>query len=175
MRKLAYAATLVAASLFATSAQAAQSLVITGPSGTFGDDSVTCGMNPAPCAFTRNFNFVTPAGFTLTSIDISSVATSNPLTNIDFTTVTFNGVNFNLILSGTQEFRNLLNQTIVAGGNNTIAVTGTSGGGAAFSGGLSFAAQAAVPEPGTWAMMLLGFGAIGFAMRRRRQPLLQLA
>jgi opacity protein-like surface antigen len=28
----------------------------------------------------------------------------------------------------------------------------------------------AVPEPSTWAMMLLGFGAIGFATRRRRQP-----
>jgi hypothetical protein len=27
-----------------------------------------------------------------------------------------------------------------------------------------------VPEPSTWAMMLLGFGAIGFATRRRRQP-----
>lgn len=27
----------------------------------------------------------------------------------------------------------------------------------------------AVPEPGTWAMMLLGFGAIGFAMRRGRR------
>lgn len=26
-----------------------------------------------------------------------------------------------------------------------------------------------VPEPATWAMMLLGFGGIGFAMRRRRQ------
>ncbi|WP_205479130.1 PEPxxWA-CTERM sorting domain-containing protein [Sphingomonas arenae] len=26
----------------------------------------------------------------------------------------------------------------------------------------------AVPEPGTWAMMLLGFGAIGFTMRRRQ-------
>jgi len=26
-----------------------------------------------------------------------------------------------------------------------------------------------VPEPGTWAMMLLGFGAVGFAMRRRKQ------
>lgn len=30
------------------------------------------------------------------------------------------------------------------------------------------AAVAAVPEPGTWAMMLLGFGAIGASMRRRR-------
>lgn len=35
--------------------------------------------------------------------------------------------------------------------------------------------QAAIPEPGTWAMMLLGFGAIGYSMRRRRKPLLQLA
>ena len=30
----------------------------------------------------------------------------------------------------------------------------------------------AVPEPGTWAMMLLGFGATGFAMRRRRKPVM---
>lgn len=28
--------------------------------------------------------------------------------------------------------------------------------------------NSAVPEPGTWGMMLFGFGAIGFAMRRRR-------
>ena len=30
------------------------------------------------------------------------------------------------------------------------------------------AAVAAVPEPATWAMMLMGFGAMGVAMRRRR-------
>ena len=30
------------------------------------------------------------------------------------------------------------------------------------------AAVGAVPEPGTWAMMLLGFGGIGMTMRRRR-------
>lgn len=32
-----------------------------------------------------------------------------------------------------------------------------------------------VPEPGTWAMMLLGFGAIGFAMRRRPSRSFRLA
>lgn len=32
---------------------------------------------------------------------------------------------------------------------------------------IRFAAAAAVPEPGTWAMMILGFGVVGYAMRRR--------
>ena len=31
---------------------------------------------------------------------------------------------------------------------------------------------AAVPEPATWGLMLLGFGGIGMAMRRRRRPAL---
>lgn len=30
------------------------------------------------------------------------------------------------------------------------------------------AIPAAVPEPGTWGLMILGFGAVGFAMRRRQ-------
>jgi hypothetical protein len=34
---------------------------------------------------------------------------------------------------------------------------------------ISQAAVAGVPEPGTWVMMLLGFGAIGASMRRRRR------
>jgi len=33
----------------------------------------------------------------------------------------------------------------------------------------------AVPEPGTWAMMLLGFGAMGLSMRRRRKNVLAAA
>jgi len=50
---------------------------------------------------------------------------------------------------------------------------GTSGNGApgnVLLGGLVLTPS--VPEPGTWAMMLLGLGAIGAAMRRKRQRLL---
>lgn len=35
--------------------------------------------------------------------------------------------------------------------------------------GIGFAPAAAIPEPGTWMMMLLGFGGIGFTLRRRRK------
>jgi hypothetical protein len=38
-----------------------------------------------------------------------------------------------------------------------------------------FGTQTAVPEPATWAMMLLGFGGIGIAMRRRRRTLAKAA
>ena len=37
---------------------------------------------------------------------------------------------------------------------------------------LGTVSNGAVPEPSTWAMMLMGFGAIGFAMRRRRTAVL---
>ncbi len=33
------------------------------------------------------------------------------------------------------------------------------------------AAVSAIPEPATWAMMIIGFGAIGFMMRRRQQTI----
>ena len=34
----------------------------------------------------------------------------------------------------------------------------------------NLAGGAVVPEPSTWAMMVLGFGALGFVLRRRRRP-----
>jgi hypothetical protein len=66
----------------------------------------------------------------------------------------------------------LLGQFLPAG-QYTLHITGTRGTTSAFTGAIAFGA---VPEPSTWAMMLLGFGAVGFAMRRRRRPaLLQVA
>ena len=161
----------------APSAQAAQYLNITGPSGTFGDNSVTCANNGVSCSFNRTFTFTTPTGYNLSSSDISSVLTgNNQATNLDFTSVTLNGVNFNILSTGIQEFRNLLNQTLIAGGTNTLLVSGTVGAegssspaNASFSGNLSFANQvAAVPEPATWGLMVVGFGMIGAAARGRK-------
>ena len=161
----------------APSAQAAQFINVTGPSGNFGDDSVTCTGGAAFCSFTRTFTFVTPTGFNLASSDISSIFTgTNSATNIDFTSVTLNGVSFNTLSTGIQEFRNLLNQTLLAGGVNTLFVSGNVGvpaattpADASFSGNLSFAnAVTAVPEPATWGMMIVGFGMIGAAARSRK-------
>ena len=52
-----------------------------------------------------------------------------------------------------------------------IANDGVNGTGAT----VTFQSGGAVPEPATWAMMLLGFGAIGFTMRRRNAAIAQLA
>ena len=42
--------------------------------------------------------------------------------------------------------------------------------GSTFS-GLAFAPSSAVPEPATWGMMLVGFGVVGSALRRRKSKL----
>ena len=62
--------------------------------------------------------------------------------------------------------------------NNTYRIDLTGGGQSvsAFAQIGTGAAVAAVPEPATWAMMLIGFGAMGVSLRRRRtQGLLQAA
>lgn len=178
-KKLAYLTTIAAATFMATSAQAAQFINISGSSGAYGDNDVACSEGTiGPCAFTRSFEFITPAGFNLTSVDISSIPLmSNPMTDIDFTSVTLNGINFTTFLTdefGSQDFRNIVNQSLVAGGNNIINVTGTTGGNASFSGNLSFASVAAVPEPAAWMLMLIGMAGVGYSMRRKDKPTLRV-
>jgi hypothetical protein len=74
-----------------------------------------------------------------------------------------------LTFQGTGSFGGTLN-----GAGNTIVSTPGSFVFSTQGGTLtSFSATAvAVPEPATWALMLLGFGGIGMAMRRRRRPAL---
>ena len=80
--------------------------------------------------------------------------------------VTFNGENFDIGMTGDIEFRFLKNLSVLTG-PQTIIVNGTSGGNGSYSGTLSF--SSAVPEPATWAMMIIGFTGAGVAIRRRRR------
>lgn len=69
------------------------------------------------------------------------------------------------------EFRQVNNVPISAG-TYRIRLQGTPGttnGG--FGGDVAFTAASAVPEPGTWLMMLVGFGLLGGALRRKRQTI----
>lgn len=62
----------------------------------------------------------------------------------------------------------LISGVLIQPGTYQVRVAGTSGRSASYSGTLSFAAAGAVPEPATWALLILGFGMIGFGMRRQR-------
>lgn len=166
MKKYLLAATGALALSFSANANAALVVTLTGPtSGTFASSPVPCASTALPCTFNDVANFITPAGMQLVSATISSTRTSQA-TDINFSSVTLNGINFLVGSTGVTEFRFLNNLGIAPGGNNVLAVSGQSWGEGGYSGVLSFAA---VPEPSTWLMMILGVGIAGAALRRRRQ------
>ena len=61
------------------------------------------------------------------------------------------------------------------GPGETDIVTLISGAGVSNARVYATGGSPSVPEPGTWGMMLMGFGAAGFAMRRRRRDGSKLA
>ena len=73
--------------------------------------------------------------------------------------------------NGISEFWNLSSLFLEAG-TYTLTINGDNSSTGSLGGTVTINA---VPEPGTWAMMLLGFGAAGYAMRRRRAPVLAQA
>ena len=111
--------------------------------------------------------------FTNDLAGVYSLTLNSSSVGIDFTSAILTGPGgpYELIEefdNGVSEFWNLSSLFLEAGtyqltinGNNSS--TGSLGGTVTIN---------AVPEPGTWAMMLLGFGAAGYAMRRRRAPVL---
>lgn len=172
MRKFALMAGGALALAFSTNANAALVVFTTGDSaGTFRNFDVTCTPLAGPCSFTDTATFITPNNFTSLSATISSILSGDNLaTNIDFTSVMINGVEFAVGSTGTTEFRFLSDLLLGPGKQNTLTVSGTTGGDASYAGTLTFAGVAGViPEPSTWMMMIMGIGLAGVALRRRRQ------
>src|SRR4051812_36372399 len=104
----------------------------------------------------------------------TSAVTANGPTDVDISAafVTGTGIvgqlnlNPNLTNTDLDETYRLLGQALGAG-TYTLTVQGTRGAIGSYGGNVAFEA-AALPEPGTWGLMLLGFGAMGWQLRRRR-------
>ena len=164
MMKYAFAA---AALCLAAPSFAATTISFDGRAGTFGNADVGGGIFND--TFTFNLASMGMLGATISSIAIDAAS------DIDFTSVTFNGIEFTNVASDGYEFRALRSAPALAG-MQTLTVSGTSGGNAAYSGTLAFAAAtAAVPEPATWALMIGGFGIAGGALRRRQRQTVRVA
>jgi hypothetical protein len=100
-----------------------------------------------------------PDGGDSAKLTVTSVAGSVP--GLDIFTVT-PGVNTRENM-GWQQF----NYTFTAFGAQSV-LTFASGENNAFGPALDDVSITAVPEPSTWAFMVLGFGAVGYSLRRRK-------
>ena len=122
---------------------------------------------------TSLFNFMV----TTPEFGVFSVTTAtNPASTVSLLQVLL-GATVIASSSGSGPSGNLITPTLTPGNNYTFRyVVNLADGGGDISGPANFYAAAAVPEPATWALMLLGFGGMGLVLRRRRRPVLaQLA
>lgn len=115
--------------------------------------------------------FLESLTFTNTLAGLYSISLGTSSASVDFTNALLTGAGgpYNLnpqFDDGTQEQMGLSNLFLDAG-QYVLSFGGNNSGNGSVGGTITIAQ--AVPEPGTWGMMLLGFGAVGFAMRRRRE------
>jgi hypothetical protein len=125
------------------------------------------GSPSSPLSFEDTYFFIIDAdGLGSGAVTTSLSGALGGITDVDFTSVTINGTPVPQSPNGAFEFAGITNYPIVSGANNYLVITGTARGNGSYGGNLTFTP---VPEPGTWAMMLFGFGAVGFGMRRRQK------
>lgn len=121
-------------------------------------------------SFVDVFNFVLTADWDANS-QLSSIIFRG--TDIDISSILLDG--FAFVQTGFDPGAEVweLDPVFLAAGMHSVTVNGaavgTKGGGS-YSGTINVAPP--IPEPATWALMLLGFGAVGFVVRRRRRPAL---
>ena len=165
MKKLS-ALALVAAGLAMAPAPALAAPVITTDAngGTYGNNDPDAGTG-GTAHFQDIYTFVLPFARSVT-IDLYSIATNFPKDNVNFVTnlTKVDSTKFTNVSVGNPEYK--VFSGILGAGTHTIQITGSSGPNGAYNGTLAFAS---VPEPSAWALFILGFGAVGFLLRRRKK------
>lgn len=121
--------------------------------------------------------YVTQSDISTPTSALLSTLTSNTIMGATATLTSYYSAT-NALFSGTELRSAVFNSSGVVAGSNQLALSGlysetvkyslnfTGGAGSNFNGTVNLAA---VPEPAAWALFILGFGAIGGAMRRRSQ------
>ena len=175
MRKLLLGVVSASALAFGSAAGAvvtvdSSTMVISGP--TTVADTTTIGFTEAQLS---SPTFMENVVFTNTLAGLYSITLTTSSPQIDFTSAVLSGLGgpFGLIEiddDGTNEYWRLANPVQLGASQYTLTINGNNSGAGSLGGSITI--RPAVPEPATWAMMLIGFGAVGFAMRRRRTPVL---
>lgn len=107
---------------------------------------------------------------TLAGLYSITLTTSSP--GVDFTSAILSGLGgpYSLVEiddDGTNEFWRLANPITLGPSTYALTINGTNNSAGPLGGSITI--NSAIPEPGTWMTLLLGFGAVGYAMRRRRE------
>jgi hypothetical protein len=128
-----------------------------------GITTINYGQNPISSpTFSGSFSLTN----TLSGLYSIVLATSTPGVTFDSASLSGMGNTYTLGLFPDNTSLKLF-PTLIQSGDYVFSFEGHSSGSGTLTGNVTI--TAAVPEPGTWAMMLLGFGAIGLTIRRRRQ------
>lgn len=132
-----------------------------------GITTINYGQNPISSpTFTGSFSLNNPVSGLYSIV----IATSTPGVTFDGATLTGMGNTYTLGLFPDDTSLKLF-PTLIDAGDYMFSFAGHSSSSGTLTGNVTI--SAAVPEPGTWAMMLLGFGAIGLTIRRRRVKVLE--
>jgi hypothetical protein len=187
MRKLLY--TVVGAAALATASIASAAVTVTSSTG-LNDPNPTAAGSTVVNGNITTINFgqnpvSTPTfsgSFTLTNTlsGLFSIILGTSTPGVTFSSASLSGGNCTVATCTLTPFPDntslKLANTLLSPGTFTFNFAGNAGAGSgALTGNVTIMA-APVPEAATWGMMILGFGAMAFAIRRRRRPALaQLA
>jgi PEP-CTERM motif len=168
----------VGAAALALASAASAAVVVTGSTGLNHPDPATAGsvvvngglttinfgQQPLTDPFSGSFTF------TNTVADFYQIIIGSSTPGVTFSSASLSdGVSTFALHNFPDNTQLKLDNMFLGAGNYLFSFAGGGTVGGTLTGNVTISA---VPEPGTWGLMIIGFGAIGLTMSRRRRPVL---